>query len=158
MAKGGIEIKLDESAMKQAEALLMQIPELARGPGINQALREVGNLVKNAVRTLLPKPGYPGDKPGLKPLRDTVKVKIVNYKGGQIKVMIVGYAYPAGAHGHLVEFGHEKWLWGEYIANSPVDPHPYMQTAIDQTKPMHNQVFINGARKALAKATQAKAA
>lgn len=168
MASARIKIYLHPDADRQVHALLMQIDALSRGPAITKVLRDVGNHIKKSLREILPKPGYPGDKTYRTdkdgktvlavPLRDTVKVKIVNYRGGEIKVMIVGYENPEGAHGHLVEFGHEKWLWGEFIENSPVDPHPYLQTAINMTANTRNQVFIDGARAALAKAQRSRAA
>jgi hypothetical protein len=158
MASARIKIYLHPDATREVDRLLMQIDALSRGPAITKVLRDVGNHIKKSLREILPKPGYPGDKPELVPLRDTVKVKIKNYQGGAVKVMIVGYENPEGAHGHLVEFGHEKWLWGEFIENSPVDPHPYLQTAINMTANTRNQVFIDGARAALAKAQRSKAA
>src|SRR6185503_1924540 len=53
----------------------------------------------------LPKPGYPGDKPELKPLRDATAVKVKEYPNGTI-VALVGYEWGAGSHGHNVEEGH----------------------------------------------------
>lgn len=73
----------------------------------NQATRSVLrkelNKVKATSKQLVPKPGYPGDKPDLKPLRDTITVGIRSYEENAVWYGVVGPQYPAGAHGHLVE-------------------------------------------------------
>lgn len=138
--------------MRQAERLLDQIDEMVRGPAITNVLRGVGNQIKSDVREVLPKPGYPGDKPQFTPLRDTMRVKVKNYANGAIKVMVTGYDWPEGAHGQPLEAGHEKWLWGEHIESSPVDPHPYVGEVVKLTRVTQSQRLIDGARKALAKA------
>jgi hypothetical protein len=145
MKKHGIYI--DPSAARQADRMLSQIEAQARGAAIDRVLRDAGNLLKKTVREILPKPGYPGDKEGLKPLRDTVTVKVKNYQGGFFKVLIVGYALPAGAHGHLVEFGHEKVLWGEPIEGSPVEGKGYFTTAVQMAQPQISTTILAGARR-----------
>lgn len=145
------EIKLDQSSLLQANKLLDQIDEMVRGPAITQVMRGIGLQIRRDVRESLPKPGYPGDKPELKPLRDTLNVKVKNYQGGSTKVMVVGYAWPTGAHGQPLEAGHEKYLWGELIEGSPVDPHPYMAEVVLLTRNTQSQQLIDGARRALEK-------
>lgn len=75
-------------------------------------------------KELCPKPGYKGDKPGLKPLRDTIGWVFREYT--RARVAIVGPLAPAGAHGHLVEFGHRMVNggriardWEVRLANTP---------------------------------------
>ena len=145
-------ISLDPSAMRQATRILDNIEEMVRGPAITTVLRGIGNQIKSDVRAVLPKPGYPGDKPGFKPLRDTMLVKVKNYSGGATKVLVTGYAWPAGAHGQPLEAGHEKYLWGEHIEGSPVDPHPYMAEVVAAGQVQYDRTLIEGARKALEKA------
>lgn len=150
MAK--MKIFLDPSALRQAERMLDQIDAIARGPQLTKVLRSVGEQIRRDVKAVLPKPGYPGDKPELKPLRDTIAVKVENYRGGMTKVLVVGYGWPAGAHGQPLEAGHEKWLWGEHIADSPVDPYPYFREVVQLTQVTQSQRLIDQARKELAKA------
>jgi hypothetical protein len=64
-------------------------------------LAAASKVVVKRARELVPKPGYAGDKPGLKPLRETIGHTVKTY--GQIFVAIIGPQRPAGAHGHLVE-------------------------------------------------------
>jgi len=135
--------------MRQATRLLEQIDGLVRGPAINKVLKSVGDQIIRDTKAVLPKPGYPGDKVGLKPLRDTLKAKVLNYRGGEIKVLVVGYEVPSGAHGSPLELGHEKWLWGEHIEGSPVEPHPYLKEVVKLTKVTQNRAMIEGARAAL---------
>ena len=145
--------------------MLEQIDGLVRGPAMNKVLRGVGEQIKRDTRAVLPKPGYPGDKPEFKPLRDTLVVKVVNYRGGEVKVLIVGYGMPRSMseasasikgrpfnHGAPLEGGHEKWLWGEHIEGSPVDAYPYLKEVVRLTRVSQSQKFIDGARAALAKA------
>jgi hypothetical protein len=71
-----------------------------------QTQKELEKLLKPVLSTakkLVPKPGYPGDKPQYKPLRDTLKVASRTMRPGSTWYGMVGPQYPAGAHGHLVE-------------------------------------------------------
>jgi len=74
MAK--IAIQVDAKADQQATAILQQIDDLIRGPAITGTLRKMGEQIKREVKAVLPKPGYPGDKEGYKPLRDTLSVRV----------------------------------------------------------------------------------
>jgi hypothetical protein len=147
---GKAEIKLDDASMKSALGILDQIDEMVRGPAITQVLRSVGTQIKNDVRAVLPKPGYPGDKPQFKPLRDSLKVKVKNYDGGAIKVMITGYEWPAGAHGQPLEAGHEKVLWGRPTGEQ-VDPHAFLGDVVRSGQASQSRQLIEGARKVLAR-------
>ena len=88
-----------------------------RAKAVRRGGVRAGGIVKTRVQETLPKPGYPGDrshdKDGfkLKPLRDTVEVRFKDYGNG-IFVVIVGYGYPAGSHGHLAEAGHQMVAGG----------------------------------------------
>lgn len=138
---------IDPSTLKAAEDILKSIEESARGPAMIKVMREAGKLLENRVKTLLPKPGYPGDKPDLVPLRNTLHTRVRDYQNKAFRVMITGYAYPAGAHGHLVEEGHEKVLWGYRVEGEQVPPHPYFARAVEEVKnEIHNHI-INGAKR-----------
>jgi hypothetical protein len=152
-------IIISPESVREADRLLLAIEEHARGAAIGRVLRAAGEAVKKAVQDVLPKPGYPGDKPDLKPLRDTVSVKVKNYQGGFYKVLIVGYALPAGAHGHLVEFGHEMtantWWNGERLVSVRstqetgvrVEGKFYFSTAVKLVQPRVDEIILTQARR-----------
>lgn len=152
-------IIISPQSVREADQLLLAIAEHARGAAIGRVLRSAGNAVKEAVRELLPKPGYPGDKPEFKPLRDTVTVKIKNYQGGFYKVLIVGYALPAGAHGHLVEFGHNMaantfWNGQRFVSvqstevtGERVEGKHYFSTAVNMVQPRVDNIILTAARR-----------
>lgn len=94
------------------EAELLRLEVAHRGTALRAGLRAAGNAVKQRLRQILPKPGYPGDKPGLTALRDTVSVKLKEYQLGRVVVAVVGYEWGAGSHGHLVELGHDLVIGG----------------------------------------------
>lgn len=146
-------LHIDPSSEKAALALLDKIEAHARGQAMTRVLRAAGEVVKREARVIVPKPGYPGDKPGLKPLRDTVSIRVKNYQGGFYKVLLVGYTYPAGAHGHLVESGHAKVLWGKRTEGF-VEGKQYFQMAVDRTQDAVNQAIISGATTEAAKAVR----
>ena len=137
--------------MKAAEGILNQIQELVQGPAISRTLRSVGELIKADVVTVLPKPGYPGDKPEFKPLRETMLVRVKSYDRGATKVLVVGYAWPEGAHGQPLEAGHEKFVWGKHIVGSPVVAKPYMGDVVERTGASRGAQLVDGARKVLAR-------
>jgi len=139
-------LHIDPASEKAALALLDKIEQHARGPAMNRVLKAAGEVVKREMQAIVPKPGYPGDKPGLKPLRDTVAVRVRNYQGGFYKVMLVGPSYPAGAHGHLVEDGQEKVLWGR-VTGEFVEGKKYFSIAVDRTKAAVDQAIISGAQR-----------
>lgn len=163
-------IHIDPIAAKEADRLLSAIEEQARGAAIGRVLRDAGNLLKQKVREVLPKPGYPGDKPDLKPLRDTVTVKVKNYQGGFFKVLIVGYALPAGAHGHLVEFGHDMaantfWNGMKFVSvqsttvsGKRVEGKGYFTAAVEMAQSQVDATILAGARREAAKVRPSSAA
>lgn len=153
MARMQGSIEIDKASWDAADKLLAKIDQAVRGKTVDQGLRKIGNQVKSQTKSLLPKPGYPGDKPGLKPLRDTLKVKIINYRDGAVKVMVVGYTYSrtkgeGGNHGHLLEGGHVKVLWGRRTTER-VQPHEYMIKVVETGKTQHQINFVATVQKAV---------
>jgi hypothetical protein len=146
MARIQASIEIDKSTWDAADALLAKIDVAVRGKTVDKGLRKIGNQVKSQTKSILPKPGYPGDKPGLKPLRETLKVKVVNYRDGAVKVMVVGYTYSrtkgeGGNHGHLLEGGHKKVLWGRRT-DEMVQPYEYMIQVVETNKAQHQVNFV----------------
>jgi hypothetical protein len=92
--------------------------------------------------------GDPTHHPENKPLRDTIAVEVRDY--GPRAMAVVGPQYPAGAHGHLVEFGHDIVPRGESrsvgrgrvsgakrkggTTQGRARPMPFMRTAFDGTQ------------------------
>lgn len=156
MARVQGSIEADKATWDAADKILAKLDMAVRGPAINTALRKVGNGIKSKTKAILPKPGYPGDKPDMVPLRETLKVKVKEYEGGKIKVGIVGYTYSrekgkGGNHGHLLEGGHIKVLWGRRVGGF-VKAYEYMIRICKTTKPEQNATIINSIAGTLTKA------
>ena len=99
-ARVGVRVSITET---NTDELLTRLPLQLRGKYLKQGVRAGLGVVRKKARQLVPTPGYPGDKPGLKPLRDTIGLAVRDY--GETIFGVVGPEYPAGAHGHLVEHG-----------------------------------------------------
>lgn len=95
-----------------------------------EAAKAAGEVVAARARQLCPV-GDPAHEPDKKPLRDTIAVEIRDY--GQRTLAVIGPQYPAGAHGHLLEYGHEGVAWGKPTGRR-VGPRPFMRPAFDETK------------------------
>lgn len=160
MARAQVELSIKESAWKAADQLLAKLEIAVRGKTINDAMRKVGNQIKSQTRAILPKPGYPGDRPDMKPLRETLKVKVKEYNGGAIKVMVVGYTYSrtkgqGGNHGHLLEGGHDivkggpKKKGGRVIGHVPA--HEYMVKIVNTTKTQQQTTLVTTITSAMKK-------
>lgn len=96
-----ITLRFDNLA--EVDQLLSSLPVELRRSAYERGLRDAAGLVVRRARELCPPSGYPGDKPGLKALRETIGYVLRAY--GDIYVAVVGPQRPAGAHGHLVEYG-----------------------------------------------------
>lgn len=159
------------------EALLERLPIELRTTALTKAVRAAGKVVAERARQLCPPPGYPGDKPGLKPLRDTIGVQVRYYEREQdaAVVAVVGPEYPAGAHGHLVEFGHRivgnaqlsegssqgeaaaglfspaEYLRRAHRAGGEVAPQPFLRPAADETEAEQRAALAGTLQKELEK-------
>lgn len=130
----GKAIQAKVSDTKQVERLLGRLALQMRGKILVQGVRAAGRVAANAAKTLAPKPGYPGDKPDRKPLNQTIKVVVRDYSNGPAAV--VGPQWPEGAHGHLVEFGHQL------PDGSRTKPKPFLRPAADSTKTQQQSALI----------------
>lgn len=87
---------------------------IMKGAAIERGLERAGNAVAKRAKELVPKPGSNdyserrGKRKAKKMLVDTIGHVIRGYQGRRFsgRVLVVGPQYPAGAHGHLVEYGH----------------------------------------------------
>jgi len=128
------------------DALLGRLPLEMREKRIKKALKKaIGVVVKEAKRRA-PKPGYPGDKPDKKPLKDTIG-SVIRGQGDKI-IAVGGPLYPAGAHGHLIEDGHQEVLWGQPTGRR-VPAYPFLRPAADETKEQQTQAMIDELKKPL---------
>lgn len=154
-------IDFDKAAFNRIDAALAAIETNLRGKAMDKGLRAIGSHVKQQTTAILPKPGYERftrpsgepyqDKDGPKPLGQTIKTKLVNYAGGLIKVAIIGYEWPAGAHGHIVETGHDMVVGGKKKSGGRVvghvEPAEYMVTVVAKGRSTFDSIVISEARK-----------
>lgn len=154
-------IEFDKAAFNAIDDVLAKIDTNVRGTAMNRGLRAIGSQVKQQTAAILPKPGYErftrtksepySDKDGPKPLAQTIKTKIVDYAGGLIKVAIIGYEWPAGAHGWIVENGHDMVVGGKKKSGGQVvghvEPAEYMVTVVEKGRSSFDSIVINEARK-----------
>ena len=143
---GSSRVSVQITGWKEIGAQLERLPIEVRGPELEKAIRKSLNRIKTRAKQLVPPPGYPGDKPGKKPLRDTIGVVLRRYKGGAVIAGVVGPEYPAGAHGHLVEHGTAPH--GKHPGSKP---HPFMAPAVADVAPHIESDIVAALQKAAEK-------
>ncbi len=126
-----IRVEYDTAAMDAVDAQLARLEVLDRQPALTKALRKAATVSAKRLRQILPKPGYPGDKPGLKALNKTVKVRVKRYE--KVTVSVMGYDHNGGQHGHNVDQGHAKVLWGKKTSER-VEGKGYLAKAVADTR------------------------
>jgi len=112
MAGGSVTFEFDQSTFDAIDKQLARLDDFGlRTRTLERGLIKAGNITKKRLKEILPKPGYPGDKPELKPLRDTIQTKLTRTKDGKRLTVSVGAEYkPSGGggnHMHIVELGHD---------------------------------------------------
>lgn len=146
-------VQLDDDFLDGIDRELAQLEMLARSPVLKAGMKDAGEIVEQRLQEVLPKPGYPGDKPELTPLRDATATKVVEYQDEGKIVSITGYDYTAGGqHGHLVEAGHEKVLWGVEIGGF-VEGRHYLEDAAKATESQQEAAITGAIESAIAAAT-----
>lgn len=134
---------------EQIEQDLARLPLELRGTATQAGLRAAGSLVVRRARQLVPQPGYPGDKPEFKPLRDTLATEVRGYTNAMVAV--VGPKRPAGSHGHLVEESHAHYAHGQ-PTGIRTKATPFMGPASRETKLKQQAAVTAGIKKAVEKA------
>jgi hypothetical protein len=129
--------------------LLKQIDPTDRLLGLKHALKAAGTIVVKRAQDLCPKPGYPGDDPTKKPLRDSIGMEVRVYD--HAIVIVIGPEYPAGAHGHLIEFGHYHVMFG-VVTGDFLPAQPFMRPAADETKSEQDAAITSVLESRIAKA------
>lgn len=139
---------------KEAEALMDRLPKEMQGQKMIESMRASGNVVKREAKRRVPV-GDERHNRGKKAFKDTIGVVVRHYSNG-VFYMLVGAAYPAGAHSHLVEFGHDV-----VISRGPnkgrkvgvkAAAKEFMAPAIDSTKTETRQVFFSKLEQLVVKA------
>jgi len=139
------------------DQLLAQLEIGLRTSTLRKALRAGGTRVARRARQLCPRSSATGSaeywsqttaatRAGVKSLADTIGVVVREY--GHTWVVVVGPQYPAGALGHLVEYGHAEVLWGQPTGRR-VPPHPFLRPAADETVEEVNGAIISTLRGAI---------
>lgn len=136
MPSGSIRTEL--SGLDEADALLGKVALAMRGPALKTAMRKSLKPGVARAKQLCPKGGpRVGKKAGKKHLADTITSAVRDY--GEVIVGVAGAAYPAGAHAHLVEFGHDVVRDGKVVGRAA--PHPFMRPAVEQTVDEQKRIF-----------------
>lgn len=133
--------------MDEVGVLLNNFAAETQAKTLETAIRQACRVVIKEAKKIVSPPGYKGDKPGLVPLKDTIEFKVVTNTKGTLGM--VGPRRPDGAHGHLVEFGHTKVLWGNRTSGR-VRPYPFLRPAADTTQSAQQSAMINYLKKRLA--------
>ncbi|WP_417745067.1 hypothetical protein [Rosistilla oblonga] len=130
MTRTKVNVTIDESG--DVDRLLRTLPDILQHKQLPKALRAGAKPIIRDAKERVSQPGYPGDKPGKEPLRNTIHAVVRNYE--RTSIAVVGCSWPDGNHGWLVEFGHEikRTTSGKIYGFAP--PHPFMRPAIDATR------------------------
>lgn len=139
-------VRIEITNFAEADRQLASIPIELRGPAIKQGLRSAGVLVVEQARRYVPPPGYYGDKPQFKPLRDTIAVEVKGYS--RATVAIIGPKRPAGSHGNLVEESHRHFSHGK-PTGIMTEATPFMAMAAEDTTYAQTRAIRAGIGKAL---------
>ncbi len=154
-------IDIDRASMNKIDAALSAIETNLRGSAAAKGLRAIGQNIAQKTKATLPKAGYTRytrtkhqkytDKDGYKPLGDTVKTDVASFAGGVVKVALIGYAWPAGNHGHLVELGHDMVVGGKKKSGGRVvghvEPAGCLITIVESSRPHFDSIMIEAIKK-----------
>lgn len=137
---------------KEAEDLFAKLPAEIRSKKVISVFRGAGNIVRDQMQSRVPVGDVTHNK-GKKALLSTIKTKVAHYSNGIF--LIVGAQYPAGAHAHLVESGHEIVVnrgpnKGKKTGLRAV-AKPFIAPAIDSTRWQVREFIVRGLEKAIAR-------
>lgn len=173
----------------EAQALMHKLPEEIQVRACKRALKLAAEIVVKAAKSKAPSSRMMGLKGSFYkqskkqqaespiPLMSTITFRSKSYKDG-VDLVVVGPAYPAGAHGHLVEHGHKAVYWGRmsggmtsrtlhtprkqahqrnmpfvvkthYTGGARVEGKEFLAPAADQTKKQQEEVFIATLQRAI---------
>ena len=141
------------------EKILKELPIELRVKALRSAARAGGAVVRRAAQKLAPV-GDPSHNPDAKPLSKSIGMVVESYKQDTVAVAIVGPQRPAGAHGHLIEGGHDVVVSrGERKGQQPlsgknkVPGKEFMAPAVDGTLSKQDAAIIKSLGKSLEQAS-----
>ncbi len=146
------------SGFTEVDKQLAQLPLEIRGKTLKAAMKQAAKVIADRAKQLVPPPGYPGDKPGLRSLLASIKPASRSTQN-----TTQGLVRAHGQHSHLVEGAYFKD--GNWI-NIDVEHHargkssgtilkktPFIQEAEQQTHGRQRIAITHGVREAVKKAT-----
>lgn len=122
----GVQISSNKELPKHLKALPVELQlKLLR-----TVLKRQGKRLNDAARGKVPVGGErKGRKADKKHLRDSLMVGSVKWASKDAMYVVAGPGWPSGAHGHLVEFGHN--VAGGFGGRTR--PQPFMRPAASET-------------------------
>lgn len=122
--------RIELAGYRELMAELDRIDDRLSRRTARECAKAAGEVIARRAKQLCPV-GDPAHNSAAKPLRDTIAVEMRDYDSKVLAV--IGPQYPAGAHGHLVEYGHQEVLWGVRTGRR-VAPRPFLRPAYDETQ------------------------
>lgn len=119
---------LELEGWEELQRALERVDDTLVGRTKLEAVKAAGEVVARQAKALCPR----GESDGEKPLADTIGVEVRDY--GERALAVIGPEYPAGAHGHLVEQGHEIVTWDGRRTGKRATPKPFVRPAFEATK------------------------
>ena len=157
----GVIIKISEDI--DIDHMLRNVLFETRHNAIFQAVGAAMRVVVAEAKQRVPV-GDPNIKPELKALKDTISHVVRKYQDGLLTVGVVGPQWPAGAHGDLVEKGHNVYRRGAKGASlkgtkSPpltgsarVEGKFYLASAVDASQSKQDDAVIRVLQRHIMKA------
>jgi hypothetical protein len=145
MAKGSNFVQVSSLKDFMVGDLLDQLDALSRAPQLIAAGQQAGEVVLADAIPRIPQPGYKGDKKDKKPLNQSLAVVVRDYPG--TIVILVGGLWPAGAHMHLVEFGHMQTKKDGSVVHVP--PNPCLRPAAESTQDAQKAAIVDGLKQSI---------
>ena len=141
-----VTITFEQSA--HTERLLSQLAYEVREKALDQAQRVAARIVQRQAERDAPHDPKPDGKPHL-----ASEIKIVTRRYQSITVTVVGPAWPAAAHGHLVEFGHAHYAHKKPTGHT-VPGYPFLEPAAVLTQQQQAAAIIASLQRAVDRAAK----
>lgn len=105
-----VTFEFDDSGFQQLDKMLSQVPLIHRTPVMEKLVRYAFEPTVITAKRLIPIRPKPKGRNQAAHLRHAVTVKTVSYPNALVGIF--GWDARKAPHGHLVEEGHVKVLWG----------------------------------------------
>lgn len=103
--------KAELANLEPLDELFAKLELEMRGELLRSIAADAARPLVRAIKTQVPKPGYPGDKPELTPLRETIDFAVREYPRA-IVAMVGANRRKGGQHGTPVDQGHRIVVGG----------------------------------------------